>query len=109
MSPKREKTTVLFVNKNAQGIKPMQVSSKLILNWKKYLAAVLLVFLGLISTIVFLTSNNIQQYQLQEALSKKLQSLHLTFAQVDTNAIREKFTNIDKELLTINGYLKARA
>jgi murein DD-endopeptidase MepM/ murein hydrolase activator NlpD len=108
MSPKREKTTILFVNKHAQGIKPMQVSSKLILNWKKYLTAVLLVFLGLIAAIVFLTSNNLQQYKLQEALAKKIQYIHVSYAQVDTNAIRKKFTNIDKELSTINGYLKAR-
>lgn len=108
MNPKKEKTTILFVNKNAQGIKPLQVSSKLILNWKKYLAAILLVFAGLIAAIVFLTSNNMKQSQIREALVQKLQSMHVTFAQVDTNAIRDKFTNIDKELLTINGYLKAR-
>jgi murein DD-endopeptidase MepM/ murein hydrolase activator NlpD len=108
MNPKREKTTVLFVNKNAQGFKPMQISSKLILNWKKYLAPVMLVFFGLIGAIVSLTSNNLKQSQIREALAQKIQSMHVTFAQVDTNAIREKFTTIDKELLTINGYLKAR-
>ncbi len=108
MNPKKEKTTVLFVNKNAQGIKPMQISSKLILNWKKYLAAMLLVFFVLIGAIVFLTSNNLKQVQLREALAQKIQSMHVTYAQVDTNAIRDKFTTIDKELVTINGYLRAR-
>ncbi len=108
MNPRKEKTTILFVNKNAQGIKPMHISSKHILNWKKYLIAVLAVFLGLIGVIVFLTSNNMRQYQMQEALSQKLRSMHVTYAQVDTNAIRQKFTTIDKELVTINGYLKAR-
>lgn len=108
MNPKKEKTTVLFVNKHAQGIKPLQISSKLILNWKKYLAAVLLVFLGLIGAIIFLTSDNLKQAEIREALTQKIQSMHVTFAQVDTNAVREKFTTIDKELLTINGYLKAR-
>ena len=108
MNPKKEKTTVLFVNKNAQGIKPMQISSKLILNWKKYLAAMLLVFFVLIGAIVFLTSNNLKEVQLREALAQKIQSMHVTYAQVDTNAIRDKFTTIDKELVTINGYLRAR-
>ena len=108
MNPRKEKTTILFVNKNAQGIKPMHISSKHILNWKKYLIAILAVFLGLIGVIVFLTSNNMRQYQMQVALSQKLRSIHVTYAQVDTNAIRQKFTNIDKELVTINGYLKAR-
>ena len=108
MNIKQEKTTVLFVNKNAQALKPIQVSSKLLLNWKKYFAAVLFIFAGLIVTIVFLTSNSIQQYKMQQALAKRIQTIHVTYAQVDTNAIRQKFTTIDKELLTINGYLKAR-
>lgn len=108
MNTKQEKTTVLFVNKNAQALKPIQVSSKLLLNWKKYFAAVLFIFAGLIVTIVFLTSNSIQQYKMQQALAKRIQTIHVTYAQVDTNAIRQKFTTIDKELLTINGYLKAR-
>ncbi|HEY5407581.1 MAG TPA: M23 family metallopeptidase [Ginsengibacter sp.] len=108
MNPKKEKTTVLFVNKNAQGIKPMQISSKLILNWKKYLAAMLLVFFAMIGAIVYLTSSNLKQSQIREALAHRIESMHVTFAQVDTNAIREKFSTIDKELVTINGYLKAR-
>ena len=108
MNKKREKTTVLFVNKNAQAMKPMQVSSKLILNWKKYLLAISVVFIALIGTIVYLTSNNLQQYQLEANLVSKIHNMHKLFAEVDTNALREKFTKIDEDLSTINGYLKAR-
>ena len=108
MKRKTEKTTILFVNKNHKVIKPIHVSSKVILNWKKYFFAVSLVFFSLIATIVYLTSNKIEQNKIQEALSKKLQSMHLLISEVDTNAVREKFTRIDKELSTINGFLKAR-
>ena len=108
MNRKTEKTTILFVNKNPGIMKPIQVSSKIILNWKKYILAISLVFFSLIGTIVYLTSNKIEQNKLQEALSKKLQSMHLLISEVDTNAVREKFTRIDKELSTINGFLKAR-
>ena len=68
----------------------------------------LLVFFAMIGAIVFLTSNNLKQSQIREALAQRIQSMHVTFAQVDTNAIRDKFSTIDKELVTINGYLKAR-
>ena len=34
--------------------------------------------------------------------------MHLTIEKLDTGTIRQKFTDIDKELLTINNYLKAR-
>ena len=108
MKRKTEKTTILFVNKNHKVIKPIHVSSKVILNWKKYFFTVSLVFFSLIATIVYLTSNKIEQNKIQEAFSKKLQSMHLLISEVDTNAVREKFTRIDKELSTINGFLKAR-
>jgi hypothetical protein len=77
MKRKNEKTTILFVSKNQQAIKPMQVSSKLILNWKKYLLALTLVFISLLGIIFYLTSNSIEQNKLQLALSKKLHSMHL--------------------------------
>jgi murein DD-endopeptidase MepM/ murein hydrolase activator NlpD len=108
MKQKKEKTTILFVNKNHHSLKPIQVSSKLILNWKKYFAGLSLLFFSLIGTVVYLTSNSIQQYKLQETLSKKLSSMHTLFAQVDTSAMRKKFAKIDKDLLTINDFLKAR-
>src|SRR6476469_5254407 len=108
MKRKTEKTTILFVNKDSRGIKPIQVSSRLLTNWKKYLLVVSLLFISLVGTIIYLTSNKIKQGKLQEALSKKLQSMHMLIAEIDTNAVREKFTKIDKELSTINGYLKTR-
>ncbi|MEO6290138.1 MAG: M23 family metallopeptidase, partial [Ginsengibacter sp.] len=58
--------------------------------------------------IVYLASSNMEQYKLQLALSTKLHSMRGVISKVDTNAIREKFTKIDKDLSTINGFLKAR-
>lgn len=108
MKQKKEKTTVLFVSQNAKAPKPVQISSQLILNWKKYVAVLSLIFFSLVASIVYLTSSNLQQYKIQDALSQKIQSMHTLFAQVDTGAIRKKFTKIDKDLSTINGFLKAR-
>ncbi|MDQ6904022.1 MAG: M23 family metallopeptidase [Bacteroidota bacterium] len=108
MRNKKEKTTILFVNKTAQGIKPMQISSSLILHWKKYVAIVAFMFLVLIGFIGLLMSNNIDQSKLQLALSTRVHSMRQVIAQVDTNAVHEKFIKIDKELSTINGFLKAR-
>ncbi len=108
MKRKTDKTTILFVNKSQQAIKPIQISSKLIVNWKKYIAAIFLLFICLIGTIVYLGSDKIKQSQLQESLTKKLQSMHVSMAEADTNAIREKFTKINEELSGINRSLKAR-
>ncbi|HUS01523.1 MAG TPA: M23 family metallopeptidase [Chitinophagaceae bacterium] len=108
MKRKTEKTTILFVNKNQQAIKPIQVSNSLLINWKKYVSALSLLFIGLIGTIVYLTNHYIQQDKLQLALSQKLTAMHLELDEVDTAAVRQKFTKIDKQLSTINGFLKAR-
>ena len=108
MNRNKEKTTVLFVHKNAQSIKPMQISSNLLLNWKKYLAAICLIFLALIGIIAYLTSNAIHQNNLQALLSKKLHNMGTLFPGTDTSAVRKKFTKIDEDLSTINHYLKAR-
>lgn len=108
MKQKKEKTTVLFVSKNSKAPKPVQISSQLILNWKKYVAALSLVFFSLVASIVYLTSTKLEQYKLQDALSKKIQSMHRLFAQVDTSSIRKKFTKIDNDLSAINAFLKAR-
>ncbi|HEY5465372.1 MAG TPA: M23 family metallopeptidase [Hanamia sp.] len=108
MKQKKEKTTVLFVNKDAKGIKPMKISSGLLLNWKKYVAGISLIFLALIGTIVYLSSHTIQQQQKQVVLIQKVENLHSAIEQVDTSAVRKKFSNIDKELSTINSYLRAR-
>ncbi len=108
MKQKKVKTTVLFVSQNAKAPKPVQISSQLILNWKKYVAALCIIFFSLIACIVYLSSSNLQQLKLRYALAKKIQSMHTLFAQVDTSAIKEKFTKIDKDLSTINSYLKAR-
>ena len=108
MKEKKEKTTVLFLNKNPRVLKPIQLSTGLIVNWKKYLAGFSVLFLSLIGIIVYLTSSNIEQYKLRLMLSKKLNSMHTIFVEVDTGAVRKKFTTIDAELSTITGYLKAR-
>lgn len=108
MNRKTDKTTILFVSKNQQSLKPIRVSSKLLSSWKKYVSAILVVFISLIGLIAYLTSSNMQQKQAQQALSQKLKSMHLLFAEVDTNALREKFTRIDEELISINDFLKAR-
>ncbi len=108
MKQRKGKTTVLFVNKHSSNLKPIQIPNALIAHWKKYLALMILVIFGLIGTIIFLTSNNIQQDKIQLALSNKIHSMRNLFAQVDTSAMREKFSKIDKELVTINGFLKTR-
>ena len=108
MKNKKEKTTILFVNKNAQAFKPMQVSNRVILHWKKYIAGVVLAFGILVGSIVYLISLQNEQLLRQLSLSKRLHNIRSVFSQVDTSAMKEKFTKINTELSGINEYLKAR-
>ncbi len=108
MKQKKEKTTILFVNKNPQAFKPMQVSNRLILHWKKYIAGIVFLFMVLIGVVVYLFSLQNEQLLKELTLTKKLHKMHSLFSQVDTSAMKEKFTRIDTELSNINDYLKAR-
>ena len=108
MKKRKEKTTILLVNKNQQGIKPIQISTRLILNWKKYVGAIVVLFFTLIAGIGYLANDAIRQIEMQANLSAKINNMHVLFAEVDTVAIREKFNNIDKELIIINKYLETR-
>ena len=108
MKKRKEKTTILLVNKNQQGIKPIQISTRLILNWKKYVGAVVLLFFTLIAGIAYLANDAIRQLEMRADLSAKITDMHELFAEVDTVGIREKFNNIDKELIIINKYLETR-
>ncbi len=108
MKRRKEKTTILFVNKTAQPAKPIQISNSLLLHWKKYLAVLSLIFFSLIATIVFLASNKLEQNKLRLTLSNTIHKMKNSFAKMDTSAVRERFTKIDKELSTINGFLRTR-
>jgi murein DD-endopeptidase MepM/ murein hydrolase activator NlpD len=102
------KTTILFVNKSAQAFKPIQVSNGLILHWKKYIAGIIISFAMLIGAIVYLISLQKEQLQRQLLLSNRIHHIRSAFSQVDTSAMKEKFSKIDTELSGINQFLKAR-
>src|SRR4051812_21479212 len=104
MNQQKEKTTILFVNKGPQILKPLQISSKFILNWKKYLAGISFFLFLLIGIIAYLIHYNIQQYNSQVILSQKLTAMHSTVAEVDSSIVRKKLRNIDLQLSTINDF-----
>lgn len=109
MKRKKEKTTILFVNKDSQVFKPIQVTTGMILHWKKYVAAFVILFLFLAAGLIYVISANFQQKLVAEALFQKIHTMHpVVIQENDTSALREKFTKIDTELSVINGYLKAR-
>jgi murein DD-endopeptidase MepM/ murein hydrolase activator NlpD len=108
MKSKKEKTTILFVNRDSNTMKPLQVSNRLLSNWKKYLAAVLLIFFGLVGTVGYLISRNRDEVTASTNLARKLHTLHQALEQIDTSAIKERFSDIDKDLSKINAYLRER-
>lgn len=108
MKKKKEKTTILLVNKSAHSLKPFQISTRLIRDWKKYIAALTFLFISLIAVIIYLAYNNFQQQLQQQILANKLHSAHNLLADADTAMVRKKMLAIDKELSDINSFLKAR-
>lgn len=104
----KEKVTILFVGKNQKAVKSKQVSGRVIANWKKYVVVFVLVIGSLIAILSYMYTLSIDQQKKEITLRNEIKDLHQSFAEVDTASIKEKFTNIDKELETINHYLRAR-
>ncbi len=108
MARKGDRTTVIFVNKNQNSNKPIQVPSSYILHWKKYTIALFGCFGFLLGMVFYLlhslTSAQVSKEQLvKEILKSKKQSVGL-----DTTGLKKYYQSVDKKLLMINKYLKAR-
>ena len=108
MARKREKTTIIFVNKNQSSSKPIQVPSSLIQHWKRYVGALLGTFIFLLYIIFQLSTSKASVELSKEQLAKELQVSKKQSVTVDTSAIKKYYQSIDKKLKTINKYLKAR-
>lgn len=109
---KKEKPNIIFVNKNQNTVKPIQVPSRLITDWKKYFFCIASIFVILISIIFYLTYNQIKLKENEAILVKQLQEAKDTppieVPTLDTAGIRKKFASIDEKLIKINKSLKAR-
>jgi murein DD-endopeptidase MepM/ murein hydrolase activator NlpD len=108
MPRKREKTTIIFVNKNQSSNKPIQVPSGLILHWKKYLGGLMASFVLLLGIIFYLTYSRATIELSKAQLAEELQKSKKESSSIDTSALKKYYLSIDKKLLTINKYLKAR-
>jgi len=111
MARKKDRTTIIFVNNNQNSNKPIQVPSSYIVHWKKYVFALLGTFVFLLGMIVYLSYNMTLVESSKELLSKQLQEtkkVSTTSTALDTSALKKHYESIDKKLLTINKFLKAR-
>lgn len=111
MARKKDRTTIIFVNNNQNSNKPIQVPSSYIVHWKKYVFALLGTFVFLLGMIVYLSHNMTLVELSKELLSKQLQEtkkVPTTSSALDTSALKKHYESIDKKLLTINKFLKAR-
>lgn len=111
MARKKDRTTIIFVNNNQNSNKPIQVPSSYIVHWKKYVFGLLGIFVFLLGMIVYLSYNMTLVESSKELLSKQLletKNISKTSTTLDTSALKKHYESIDKKLLTINKFLKAR-
>jgi len=113
MARKLEKTTIIFVNKNQNLSRPIQVPAGIVTHWKKYLAAVAAIFVVLIGTILYLTYSKASVELFNDQLVRELhkqrnQPVIEQTDDLDTSAIKKYYQSIDRKLMVINKYLKAR-
>ncbi|RZJ76555.1 MAG: M23 family metallopeptidase [Flavobacterium sp.] len=108
MSKKKDKTTIIFLNKNQNYSQPVQVSTYYLRHWKKFVASLLMVFCVLLITILHLVKSKAEVQLSNQNLVALLEKHKNETVQMDTLAIKKHYLSIDEKLETINKYLKAR-
>jgi len=108
MPKKRDKTTIIFLNKNQNYSKPVQISTYYLRHWKKIVASLMMVFCVLLITILHLVKSKAEVQLSNQNLAALLEKHKNEVVQMDTSAIKKHYLSIDEKLKTINKYLKAR-
>lgn len=108
MSMKKDKTTIIFLDKNQHYAKPFQVKTFYVRHWKKFVMALFLTVFSLVAVIMHLIKTRAEVQLSNEKLALLLQKHQNEVMQMDTSAIKKHYLAIDEKLKTINRYLKAR-
>lgn len=108
MSKKKDKTTVIFLNKDQNYSKPVQISTYYLKHWKKFVASLIMLFCVLLITILQLAKSKAEMQQSNKNLVALVEKHKNEIVQIDTSTIKKHYLSIDDKLKTINKYLKAR-
>ncbi|WP_443944508.1 M23 family metallopeptidase [Pedobacter sp. AW1-32] len=96
------------MNKNQNAGKPIQIPSFYIEHWKKYVLSLIVLFVVLISVIVYLNYSKTILESSRNKIALDLLKRKKAISQLDTAALKKRYEAIDQKLLAINKYLKAR-
>lgn len=108
MARKGDKTTIIFVSKNQNSNKPIQVPSAFVKHWKKYALALFSSFIFLLGIVFYLSYSKASVVSSKDQLARELLKSKKQSSYSDTLAIKQYYQSIDKKLAVINKYLKAR-
>ncbi|WP_443936534.1 M23 family metallopeptidase [Pedobacter sp. MW01-1-1] len=108
MAKLRNKTTIILVDKNQTARKPIQIPTNYVLHWKKYVLTIVGVFILLIVSIGYLLKSKTDADLVQVRLEKEIKKHKQQLSAVDTTSLKKYYASIDKKLVKINKYLKAR-
>jgi len=99
---KKDKTTIIFVNKNQQAKRPIQVPTSFIKNWRWYAVCLFSSFVLLLSTIFYLTFSKPAPQKLAQQPHKK------DWSKVDTSVLKAQYRSLNKKLSKLNKMIKAK-
>lgn len=108
MSKRKDKTTVIFLDKHQNYNKPFQIKTYYIRHWKKFAAFLLAFVCLLLGVIMHLAKSKAEVQLVNKNLAMLLEKQKAEVVQLDTSAIKKHYLSIDDKLKTINKYLKAR-
>lgn len=103
----KHKTSVLFVNTNGKDRKTIQIPTFLLLNWKKLLITVMILFAFFISIIGFFIYEHTSNYYTNKFKEKIARANQIKNA-IDIQKAKESFQSIDESMDRINQFMMER-
>lgn len=100
---RHHKTSVLLVNTDGKHNKALQIPTKLLLNWKKYLVilvSIIFCLLGITCLLIYRTTS--EHYKEKLAKANRIKSL------IDISKAKKTFHSIDESIFRINHSLQER-
>lgn len=113
---RKRKSTILVVGANNMESKTMQIPTKVLLHWKKYLLLGMLSLVGIAALMSFIGYRYAGQYYTSkyESKIKKINAIHdeqfedVSKEQADVNQLKETFESIEHSFNRVNQFLKKR-
>jgi murein DD-endopeptidase MepM/ murein hydrolase activator NlpD len=105
---KKDTTTIIFVNKDQNAKKPIQLPTSFVKHWKWYAFGLCSSFVLLLTAVLYLAFNSNTVREIKAELALELKQHKKELAKADTSIIREQYRSLNQKLSKLNAVIKSK-